>query len=63
MGHCDYHRYLTKLYVGGVQLCIGGSSELGLYQTYTCAYLFDTLVAGLPWVTPIGYMAIWLYGL
>ena len=25
----------------------GRSSELGLYQTYTSAYLFDTLVPGL----------------
>ena len=30
-----------------VSAMYGRSSELGLYQTYTSAYLFDTLVSGL----------------
>ena len=35
-----------------VSAMYGRSSELGLYQTYTSAHPFDTLVAGLARVTP-----------
>ena len=49
VGHCGYHRHQTKLYVGSalVSAVYRRSSELGLYQTYTSAHLFDTLVTGL----------------
>ena len=57
-GHCGYHRYLIKLLVGStlVSAMYGWSSELGLYETYTSAHPFHTLVTGLlgvatGWVT------------
>ena len=44
----------TWLYVSSapVLAMYGRGSELGLYQTYTSAHLFDTLVAGLAGTSP-----------
>ena len=58
VGHCGYHRHQTKLYVGSalVSAVYRRSSELGLYQTYTSAHLFDTLVTGLVLVCQGLYM-------
>ena len=50
--HCGYHSYLTELYVGSAVVLAMYACTVGavsyVYQTYTSACLFDTLVFGLP---------------